>query len=86
MDTIKLTNGELKIKYYNSNLEAFFNGECTNYSFDGDLDYTTEENINSFIDEYLEGNLNMNLTSEDIEKLHFELHAIFYAHSSEVIL
>lgn len=85
MNTIKLTCGDLTIKFYQSNLEAFFAGECSNYSFEGDFEYTTDENINFFIEEKLQGDLNMDLTGEDIEKLRFELHPEFYSHSSEAV-
>lgn len=85
MIEIKLTNTVLKIKNYNTNLEVFVNDECICSSYDlTELhEFTTEENIDDFIDIITnKGNLEMN--DEDKEKTHYELHNIFYSHSSEV--
>lgn len=80
--TIKLTHGELLVKEYQSNIECFYNGECTMYSFDGCIEYTEEENINDFIENHLVDIVE--LTTEDILKLKEELYNIFYMHSSDV--
>ena len=80
--TIKLTNSELLVKEYQSNIECFCNGECASYSFDGCIEYTEEENINDFIENHL-SNI-VELTKEDILKVKEELHNIFNMHSSEV--
>lgn len=85
METIKLTNGELGIKYYNSNMVVYYNDESAHYDFDGDRDFTTEENIDSFIESKLVDELGMIITAEDNKKLHYELHNYFYAHSSEIV-
>ena len=80
---ITLTNGRLFIKNYSSSLEVFINGEHGfTYSFDGDIEYTTEENIESFINDKLEDYIE--LTAADKAKLYDELKTLFYFHSSEI--
>lgn len=80
--TIKLINGDLLVKEYQSNLEAFCNGEHISYSFDDCIEYSEEENINDFIENHL-CNI-VKLTKEDILKLKEELYNVFYMHSSDV--
>lgn len=80
---IKLTNGELLLRTYHSNFMCFINGECCiHYSHDGDDDFTTKENIDSFIEDKLENYID--ITPEDKDKLVDELTCIFYPHSSEI--
>ena len=80
--TIKLTNGELLVKEYQSNIECFYNGECVSYSFDGCIEWTEKENINDFIENHLTDIVK--LTKEDIIKVKEELFNIFYMHSADV--
>lgn len=80
--TIKLTNEELLVKEYQSNIEVFCSGGHILYSFDGCIEYSEEENINDFIENYL--NNIVKLTKEDILKIKDELYNIFYMHSSDV--
>lgn len=80
-ERIKLTNGELLIRVYSSNIEAYC-GAWIHYSFDGCDEFETNENIDDFIFNHLVKIIE--LTKEDIKKLNYELHNIFYAHSLEV--
>jgi hypothetical protein len=82
---IKLTNGELLLRTYHSNFDCFINGEYRfPYVHDGDEDFTTKENIDSFIENKLENYID--ITSEDEDKLVDVLTGIFYPHSSEIYL
>lgn len=83
MSTIKLSCGELTVKNFNSNIKAVFDGETTFYSFDGAIDFTTEENISDFIEMCLKNNMQMDITPEDEKKLQEELKVYFYPHSKE---
>ena len=80
--TIKLSFGELLVKNYQANIDVFFDGEHVSHSYDGDIEYSCTENIESFI-EYELSDLNIQLTNEDKEKLNYELHNFFYAHSKD---
>lgn len=83
MNTIKLSCGELTVRNFNSNIEAVFEGETTLYSFNGAIDFTTEENISDFIEMNLKYSLQMDITLEDEKKLQEELKVYFYSHSKE---
>lgn len=79
--TVKLSSGNLLLKEYQSNIEAFFDEQNISYSFDGCIENTTEENVNDFIDRL---NDIIKLTAADIELLKEKLQNVFYMHSSEV--
>lgn len=85
----KISVGLMKIASYQSNLDIFFwkdgnNNECdssfTIYA-DSCHDFTTEENINYFIDsfEYVTP-----VTQEDRNKITDELHNLIYQWSSDI--
>lgn len=83
MDKIlKLTNGDLIVKSYQANIEACFDGKWVNHSFDGDIEYTTDENLDAFIEDDLSRIIRLN--AQDIEHVKEELRNTFYMHSSEV--
>ena len=86
IEEIQLRNVRIGIKNYGSNLEVFYGEpyEYFNYDMTSLHDFTTEENINDFIDR-LQYKADIKLDDEDISKLHEELKLIFYPHSSEII-
>ena len=81
---ITLECGKVIIKDYGSNLEVFLDGERFLYSFEGDIEYSFEENFNSFIEDRFEYKFNVKLSTADKEKLKECLHVPFYMHSMEV--
>lgn len=82
---IVLECGHVIIKDYSSNIIVFLNKESFSYSFDGDTEYTFEENFNSFIENDFEYHFNLKLSDVDKEKLKDCLYNAFYMHSKEVI-
>ena len=85
IEEIQLKNVRIGIKNYGSNLDVFYGEpyEYFNYDLTNLHDFTTEENIEDFIDT-LQNKADIKLDDEDITKLHEELHSLFYSHSSEI--
>lgn len=81
---IKLECGNVTIKDYSSNIVVFLNDESFSYSFEGDSEFSLDENFNSFIENEFEYQFNLKLSNSDKEKLKECLHDSFYAHSMEV--
>lgn len=81
---IKLECGNVTIKDYHSNIMVFMDGESFSHSFDGDIEFSTEENLNDFIENDFEYRFNLTLSKADKEKLKDFLRGIFYMHSKEV--
>lgn len=81
---IKLECGKVTIKDYISNIVVFLNDESFNYSFEGDSEFSLDENFNSFIENEFEYQFNLKLSNSDKEKLKDSLRGIFYIHSKEV--
>ena len=82
---IKLKNMRIGIKNYGNNLDIFYGEpyEYFNYDMTNLHDFTTEENIDDFIDT-LQNKANVKFDNEDVVKLKEELKLIFYSHSSEI--
>lgn len=75
--------GKVIVKDYNSNIEVFFNGERVSHCFDGDIEYTVEENVEAFIEYEFEYNFQVTLSQADRDKLSYEMKGYFYPHSKE---
>lgn len=80
---IKLECGKVIIKDYGSNLEVFFDGRWFSYSFDDAIEYSFDENFNSFIEDRFEYEFNVKLSNADKEELKDCLEVPFYMHSKE---
>lgn len=82
---INLKDVKITIHNYRTNLNVFYGEPHEYFLYDmTDLHvFTTEENINDFIDR-LQYKADVKFDNEDISKLHEELKLIFYPHSSEI--
>lgn len=75
--------GTVTVKDYHSNIEVSMYGDTFTHNFDGDIEYSLEENINSFIDYEFEYYFQVNLSSADREYLTEKMKSYFYPHSKD---
>lgn len=82
---IELECGVVTIKDYGSNIEVFKDGDYFTHCFDGDIEFTTEENIEAFIEYEFEYHFQLTLSTNDRKKLTEKMKDYFYYHSKEVL-